>query len=638
MKKQTIVYDTEIIGLKKPVFLVCIKILETKQSFSFWQHKKGDLKRFLTFFDDPKYTWVGFNSLKFDAPLIAAWINGHGADVIKMIATKIITERMMPWESFKLAGIDGLDFDHVDLFEVAPGKMTSLKTYAGRMHYPSMVDLPFHYDLDLTPAQCKVLETYCMNDLGVTEALYELLKEEITLREELGELYDLELRSKSSPQVSEAILKKVVGLGKNKNFPSTLMYDVPPIIKLKNPKLIDLADKLSCHAFRIDALGSPILPDWLEGKPLELHGGTYQVGIGGLHSQHDKQLYLEADDEWRISDFDVASYYPSLILRCGYVPSLNGKGQLLMDTYKGIYEQRLEAKRSGNKKVAGVLKLALNGAYGKLGSIYCSFYAPDLMLAVCLTGQLNLLNLIDALAKQKGIEVISANTDGITVRYHVNKRANVLKDVALNSKQTGFEWEETQYSKVDMKDVNNYIVIKTDGGVKAKGIYAPPSLEKNPTAYVCSLAAAEYLKNGTTPEKFIAKQRKLEPFLSIRNVKGGGVQHTKYATFDDWVEAEPGKWVRTKVDGGLRVVSQKSRPAPVECGVGGVPFGRVARWFMTTDQLPAITYVSNGNKVPLTEGAKLCMTIPATMPADLDRKWYVASAYEILADLGVKLA
>ena len=35
---------------------------------------------------------------------------------------------------------------------------TCRKTYAGRMFYPSMVDLPFHHDTDLTPKEQLVLE------------------------------------------------------------------------------------------------------------------------------------------------------------------------------------------------------------------------------------------------------------------------------------------------------------------------------------------------------------------------------------------------------------------------------------------------------------------------------------------------
>lgn len=639
MKRQHIVFDTEIIGSEDPVFLVCCKVVETTQTFAFWHHRKNDLKKLRTLLDDVRYTWVGFNSLKFDLPLLTTYLHGHSAKTIKLLATKIIAERLMPWDAYALVGLKPLDIDHVDLFEVAPGRMVSLKTYAGRMHYPSMVDLPFHHDKDLTNKECRLLESYCLNDIGVTEALFKLLREDITLREDLGEIYDLDLRSKSSPQISEAVLKKVVGLNtSSKARPLSVNWVRPAIIKTHSKVLKDLMDKLEQTTFDIDNEGSPVLPRWLDENPLELRGGTYKVGIGGLHSQHDKQLYRTASDEWMISDFDVASYYPSLIMKCGYIPKLaGGKGQLFMDTYADIYKQRLEAKQNGEKKIAGVLKLALNGAYGKLGSSFCSFYAPELMLAVCLTGQLNLLNLIDAMGKQKQVEVLSANTDGITVSYPVSQRETLLKVVVDNARQTGFEYEETKYSAIAMKDVNNYIAVKINGEVKAKGLYAPISLEKNPTAAVCSLAAAEYLKNGMKPERFIKQQKKLEPFLSIRAVKGGGVQHTRYVEVDDWLPHpdEPRKWFRVKSDGANKIVTRVSRPPPEVEGQGGLPFGRIARWYMSTKQQPAITYCSNGNQVPKTEGAQLCMTLPTTLPADLDYTWYVREAYEMLSAMGL---
>lgn len=284
------------------------------------------------------------------------------------------------------------------------------------------------------------------------------------------------------------------------------------------------------------------------------------------------------------------------------------------------------------KTQAHALKISLNGTYGKLGNIYSAFYAPDLMLAVCLTGQLNLLILIDDLARNKGIEVVSANTDGIMVRYKRELRDKVFQIIAANSKRTGFEYEETRYRKVAMKDVNNYLAVTLDGQVKAKGLYADEGLQKNPTAAICALAAAEYLKTGTKPEKFIAKQKRIEPFLSIRNIKGGGVQHQKFIEVDDWEKIEHRLWESTSTK---KQVKRVSRPAPFEVGIGGKPFGRVARWYMTTETLPPITYVSNGNKVPKTDGAKLCLTLPASLPVDLNRNWYVQETYEILKDLGL---
>lgn len=636
LKNQHAVFDIEIIGKYKPVFLVCVKIIETQEVHAFWQHKKGDLKRFLALLDQDHLTWVSFNGIKFDAPLIAAWINGRDVDMLKLIATKIINERMMPWESYKLAGMDGLKFNHIDLIEVAPGVMTSLKTYAGRMDYPSMVDLPFHHDDDLTPAQCKVLEAYCKNDLGVTEALFNQLKDELALRAAMSDEYGMDLRSKSDAQIAEAILKQKTKVGKAQPLHQRYVeYRVPDFIQTRNEQLNTLINRLEDEQFFIDSMThSPILPDWLE-EPFELHGGLYKVGIGGLHSQHDKQVCHLATDDYEISDIDAASYYPTIILNCGLMPKMSGnKGDAFLAAYRELYETRLAAKRAGNKAVAHSLKIAVNGAYGKLGSIYSPFYSPDLMLAVCLTGQLNLLCLIDTLGKMKGISILSANTDGIMVGYKKSLRDKVLAAVKKSGKQTGFEYEETRYKLAALKDVNNYIAIGLDGYVKSKGLYAPTGLQKNPTAPVCSQAAAEYLKNGTRPEKFIAKQKKLEPFLAIRNVKGGGIQHTKFVEVDDWEYVDHKLWLCNTTG---KQEKRVSKPKPVIVGQGGKPFGRVARWYMSTKVQPPLTYCSNGNQVPKTTGAQLCMTLPSTMPLDLDRKWYVQETYEMLNAMGVTI-
>ena len=636
-KKQILIFDTEIIGKEKPVFLVCAKNPKTKQTFSFWEHKRGHMKQLETMLNDPQYTWVGFNSMRFDAPLLAAAVHGHRADNIKVIATEIIENKLMPWEAYDLAQCEALKFDHIDIFDVAPGVHISLKTYAGRMCYPSMVDLPFHHDKDLTPKEQNVLEEYCLNDLGVTEALWNQIKEEMALREELSAEHAIDMRSKSDAQIAEAILKKATGISGKQRAPSYIEYKAPSFIVTKSADLADLIDEIEMEQFKINHLnGSPILPEWLEEQTFQINDGSYQVGIGGLHSTHDVKFYAEATDDYMLSDFDVGSYYPSIMLACGYAPKLGaGKGELFMDAYRDIFDQRMEAKKAGNKKVSNSLKITLNGAYGKLGSNYCSFYSPDLMLAVTLTGQLNLLCLIDDLELVKGVKVLSANTDGIVVGYHPKLRDKVLKVVAANAKRTGFEYEEKLYKKIAMKDVNNYIAIDTKNEVKSKGLYAPLGLMKNPTMQVCSLAAAQYLIDGTKPETFIKKHvRKaanFKDFVAIRGVSGGGVQHTHYEERDDWVEQEPRVWV----NGLGKKEKRKSRPNPYKVGVGGKPFGRVARWYMTTESLPSITAVNSGNQVARTEGAKLCMILPTSVPKDLNLQWYINETYDILNDIGV---
>ena len=651
--KQHVIFDTEIIGSENPVFLTCTKIVETGETRSFWHHKRGHTARLEKMVARKDLTWVGFNSENFDRPLIAAAVMGHDETNLSQIAHAIINDDLRSWMTYRQFQLDFLEYDHIDLMEVAPGVMISLKTYAGRMSYPSMIDLPFPHDQDLTPAQQKVLERYCLNDLGVTEALFNKLRERIDLRERLGDKYDLDLRSKSDAQCAEAILKKVCGIASgDKSVPTFVTYKAPAFIKTDSQRINDLLGEVEALHFHINrGNGSPEFPELL-AEEISIGSGTYQMGLGGLHSTHDKAFYARATDDWYISDFDVASYYPNIMLKAGLGPRLPGnKRQLFIDTYRDIYNQRIEAKRAGHKIEDKSLKILLNGTFGKLGSIYCAFYSPDLMLAITLTGQFNLLCLIHDLEKTRGVKVLSANTDGIMVGYPVDKRDMVLKKIATNARCTGFDYEETPYAVVAMKDVNNYIafpsvrqaVIIEHGKIKehphkmdakTKGLYASSGVEemKNPTMEVCSRLAQDYLDIGVSPENGIKKYQEPWMYMAVRNVKGGGIQHVDYLTVDDWEELERGLWRSPSTD---KTVKRVSRPAPFHRGVGGEPFGRVARWYMTTERLPPITYVSNGNQVPKTEGAKLCLTLPDKLPADLDLAWYIKETKLMLGAMGV---
>jgi len=661
--KNHAIFDCELIGTEFPVFLVCVKVIETGERASFWWHVPGDMARMADMMQRPDLTWISFNGIHFDAPIMSAAIEGKDPKVLKEMAHALINEGAKSWHLPSQYGYTPLEFDHIDLIEVSPGVRVSLKAYAGRMGYPTMIDLPFHHDLDLSREQCVVLETYCQNDLGVTEWLFERLRSEINLRTEMSDEHGIDLRSKSDAQVAEAILKKVADIKSNKGAqPAFVTYKAPEFIETDSDAINELIERMNRTNFTINAGNGQVeSPEFLQ-NPIELGYGTYQFGVGGLHSTHDKKLHVEATDEMLISDFDVASYYPNIMLKAGLTPRRDGgAGARFIAEYKNIYDRRIEAKRSGNKKVANALKISLNGTFGKLGSPYSAFYSPDLMLAVTLTGQLNLACLIYDLESRPTIRVLSANTDGIAVHYPASERERVLRTVARNAERTGFEYEETRYAKIAMKDVNNYLAITMDGQVKSKGLYAAKGLMKNPTMQVCSLMATDYLKEGIMPGEAINRYTDITDFVAIRAVKGGGIQYESMVEVDDWVlvndvGTKDNEWFRQAwldagdvptssvmqelIDGkGMgakrNTVKRKSRPAPVEVGVGGEAFGRIARWYMSTSSGRPINYVGSGNKVPKTEGAKLCMTLPASLPDDLDRAWYVQEAVSMLGDMGV---
>lgn len=668
------IFDIELIGTHNPVMLVCVHLLEAKKTAAFWWHRDGDMDKLRKLVARKDITWVGFNSYKFDVPILSAALQGFTPLGLKELAN-VLTDKErqdnQPWMVAKKYGFDLLDFDHIDLFNVAPGVMISLKTYMGRMGYRSLIDMPFHHTHDLEERDYGVVETYCRNDIGGTRWLFSRLQTELDLRIEMGKEYGLDLRSKSDAQIAEAIFKERLGLkGGKKVAPHYVTYTAPPFIQTDSPIILDLIERLENERFFVNRnSGQPIEADWME-TPISLGSGQYKFGLGGLHSQHDVKLFREARGGRLISDVDAASYYPKIILMAKLVPDFGGmKGSMFIDEYTAIFDRRITAKRSGNKKVANSLKIVLNGTFGKLGSIFSALYAPDLLIATTITGQLNLMCLIHDLEKLDDVFVLSANTDGIMVDYPESQRDAVMAVVSRNAVRTGFEYEETRYAKVAMKDVNNYLavccggesaILSPDGHiewvasmygadeikldkqgqpvVKSKGLYAEMGLMKNPTMEVCSKLARDYLVSGTPPEEGIVKYNDPLDYTAIRVVDGGGIQFTDYTDVDDWVEIMRGYWKRQMwIDRDLKraPVQRKSRPKPVKVGVGGEPFGRLARWYMTTQFMPPLSYVRSGNQVPKTEGARVCMTLPDGLPEDLDLNWYIEETHNMLKDMGV---
>jgi hypothetical protein len=318
------------------------------------------------------------------------------------------------------------------------------------------------------------------------------------------------------------------------------------------------------------------------------------MGIGGLHSTESGVVHL-ADADHEIEDIDVASYYPALIIETGIVPP--AIGPVFQEIYRGWRDERLVAKRAGDKKKANSLKTVLNGTFGKLGSKWSIFYAPSEFIQVTITGQLALLMLIEML-EMNGIRVVSANTDGIVIVCHKNMLW--LRDSIVKWWEgvTGFETEAANYRALCSRDINNYVAIKTDGEVKLKGAYARPvpvaTSWPNPSGEVCIDAVVDFLAKGTPIPDTVRACRDVKKFVHIRRVKGGGIWNGEF-------------------------------------------LGKAVRWYYSNDATAAtIYYKVNGNKVAGSDGCRPMMELVDELPTDIDYDRYIADARAMLADLGVQ--
>jgi len=591
---------------------------------------------------------ITYNGNHYDMPMIFCAIAGRSNAELKQANDKIIVGKMKAWHSEEVLGVtvprdvyiredgsrspDGLD--HIDLMEPQPNAFAGLKTLMGRMHAKKMQDLPYSPDSELTDEQMDHVISYMGNDIGGTGMLAEWLAEPLALREAFSREYGINLLSKSDAQMGEAIIKKRVEREKGERVykvetpgGTTFRYPVPAYMRFDRPDLRSILDRLRDTEFMVQHDGKVALPAWLSDLKVEIGDSTYQMGIGGLHSTEANRA-LHSDEDFALVDFDVASYYPRIIINSGLYPKALGPEFLRI--YEALTNERVAAKniagdksrsdaeRTAAKVKAEGLKIAVNGCFGKLGSIWSVLYAPHLMIAVTLTGQLALLMLIER-AEAMGISVMSGNTDGAVFRIPRGMLGPIVKDRVTEGpvkdlieqweRDTGFTMEASPYRSIYNRSVNDYIAIKEDGGVKWKGVTANPwradggfkpdlrgQLMKNPQMPILANAVVDLILHRTPLEQTIRASRDVRDFVTVVKVDGGATWRGEY-------------------------------------------LGKVVRYIWAKDGEPimkAKPHATTGNyaKVSKSDGSRPLMDLPDEFPDDIDHEAYIAAAHEILMDIG----
>ena len=207
-----------------------------------------------------------------------------------------------------------------------------------------------------------------------------------------------------------------------------------------------------------------------------------------------------------IRNYDVASLYPSLMIKCGYtsrnIPS--------PESFEKVYNDRLHAKRTGDKRTSDTLKLVLNTTYGAMLNQYNDLFDPLMGRSVCISGQLYMTELATAYVENcKTIKLIQVNTDGIMFSIDEDEMPTIY---AINEEwqtRTGFVLEEDKIKKIVQKDVNNYVMVTMDDKVKVKGSYLTYGISEvgawniNNNATIVNKALIEYFVKGTPVEETI---------------------------------------------------------------------------------------------------------------------------------------
>ena len=169
-----------------------------------------------------------------------------------------------------------------------------------------------------------------------------------------------------------------------------------------------------------------------------------------------------------IKNWDVASYYPSLMIINGYTSRSIPSPQ----KFEEVYRKRIAAKKSGDTDTANALKLVLNTTYGATLNRYNDLYDPLMARSVCISGQLYLLELANHLLTDiPDMKVVQLNTDGIIVEFDDSQCSDVKAIIDEWQERTHFVLEEDNIRKIVQKDVNGYVEIQPSGKAKTKGGY-----------------------------------------------------------------------------------------------------------------------------------------------------------------------
>ncbi len=536
---KVLIYDIETM---QELFLLTTYNPDTNEYTEFmvsrWHNQLAGLAKYVE--EHNEHYWVGYNNLGFDAQVVEWILRNHenwhelsGLDICAKISQKaqdVIHDRN--YDVFPEYREFDLTSKQIDLFKVNhydnKNRMVSLKRLEFEMDLENIEEMPIHHTkLNMTQDDIQVTRDYCKNDVYATYEFFKVTtgdtehplykgNNQIQLRLDIQEEFGIPCLNYSDSKIGDEMIKKFYCEEKR-----IMLSDLPKKgffrkeIRVKNciAKYVEFKTPQLQHFLKtVKYLTLGLNDDFKE--VINFYDNTYTFAKGGLHTENKPEIF-EADDEYEIIDWDVSSYYPAIIINNGRYPAHLGKE--FLRGYTNMYQRRLELKPQAkkDKRIAGIvgaLKLAVNSVYGKSSDMQSWIYDRQLTMFTTITGEFSLLMLIEAY-ELAGIHVISANTDGVTIRI---KKTDLDKMHEINawwSQLTEYELERTDYAKIIFSTVNDYLAIKTNGDVKKKGDFLTDfELHKNKSARIVPMALEQYFINNIPVDDTIRNHRNIFDF------------------------------------------------------------------------------------------------------------------------------
>ena len=396
-------YDTEVFAHD---FIVIFKDKETGAYYGFHNDSKA-VKEFMTENEDAIF--CGFNTKHYDQHIIKAICADFTPEEVKQVNDYLISGGQ-GWECPLLQGIF-FRFNNVDIMDDMQMGL-SLKAIEGHLGMSiEETEVDFNLDRPLTQEELDLTIKYCIHDVDATEKVTEIRKNYLNNKIYLGSLKNTE-PTKSLAMTNAKLTAAYLDSRKTVDYCDEREYKYPDNLQREYiPKeVFDFFNRLYDKSIPDDELFKSKLNITVGECPVTL-------GFGGIHGAIP--FHREEEINVRlIRNYDVASYYPHLMVYYGYTSRNIPNPQI----YADMLEKRMKAKKSGDKATANALKLVANTTYGAMLNKYNDLYDPLMGRSVCITGQLFLLELSQHLiAECSTLRIVQLNTDGIMVSFEDRK-------------------------------------------------------------------------------------------------------------------------------------------------------------------------------------------------------------------------
>ena len=539
-EKPVAVYDIEVFS---NCFHCVVKDTETGKLFKFEiSERKNQIRELVQFFTNPKYLLCGYNNKHYDDVVI-----NYIIDYIDIMLCKSIYDVTLSLFNLSQTIINLEDgniskikrwkyanyFESMDLLTMmfSSKLRVGLKSMQITMQYQNVQEYSGDFGSFLPKDKIDEMISYNINDVKSTYSLFNYLVKngDIDLRLFIEQEYGFNALSMDSVKFGETLIAKKVceELHINKRQLEQMrspMDNIPlkdvilPFIRYKNPKFQEALEDMKKQV--VSSKNRKPGEKNYENK-FVVSGVRYSIGVGGIHSLNEPRIYVPKEDEY-LGHLDVASMYPSFIVRYGWFPRHLGKAGLAV--YTQIYHERIQAKHSGQKQKNLALKLTLNSVTGKMQQETSWMYDPYSVFKIRINGQLILLMLADLLL-QHSCEIVQVNTDGVMFIAKKAYKDAIMESVAKLEQLTKLSFEADSYEAFYQFAVNDYFGV-VDGFsqsrnpklIEKKGMFiTEPVLGKGlaPTIipeavinyFVYNIPVEDTIRNCDDIRKFLMSQR-----------------------------------------------------------------------------------------------------------------------------------